>query len=77
MRSFERIPAGYSMRSELSPQSSAAFAIAAATSDPRCPAQRADLTDSRGIPIVCPVDGLICAYPQGEAECAPDGAPLK
>jgi hypothetical protein len=51
--------------------------LEAGATDPRCPSQWADLTDSSGIPVMCTVNGLICVYPQGQAECAPDGPPLK
>lgn len=45
--------------------------------DPRCPYHWTDLTDSAGIPDVCTAEGLVCSYPQGQAECAPDGPMLK
>ncbi len=44
--------------------------------DPRCPSW-SDLNDAAGIPNVCQNNGLICMYPEGQAECAPDGAVLK
>jgi hypothetical protein len=44
--------------------------------DARCPSAWSDLS-SQGYPVVCSVDGLICVYPEGQAECAPDGQVLK
>jgi hypothetical protein len=44
--------------------------------DPRCPSAWSNLAD-QGYPTVCSVDGLICTYPEGQAECAPDGPDLK
>lgn len=43
--------------------------------DPGCPAWLA-LHNAEGDSNVCSVNGLICVYPEGQAECAPDG-PLK
>jgi hypothetical protein len=41
-----------------------------------CPAEWADLSDG-GYPSECTTNRLICVYPQGQAECAPDGPVLK
>jgi hypothetical protein len=51
-------------------------ALDGGSNDPRCPTAWADLTTA-GYPNVCAVQGLICAYPEGQAECWPDGTPLK
>jgi hypothetical protein len=44
--------------------------------DARCPSAWSSLSN-QGYPVVCGVDGLICVYPEGQAECAPDGQVLK
>lgn len=47
-----------------------------ASNKPGCPAEWADLSDG-GYPNECTTNGLICVYPQGQAECAADGPVLK
>ncbi len=49
----------------------------AASNDPGCPATWSEITTSTGYPATCTSNGLICTYPQGQAECAPDGSTLK
>ena len=57
-----------------SPASDAAeSSVGAVSNDPRCPTAWSDVSPS----ALCAVNGLICTYPDGQAECAPDGAPLK
>jgi hypothetical protein len=46
------------------------------TNDPRCPPDWSGIS-SNGYQNVCSVDGLVCAYPEGQAECAADGQVLK
>jgi hypothetical protein len=46
------------------------------SNDPHCPSGWT-ATAPGGIPATCTVNGLICTYPEGQAECAPDGAVLK
>jgi hypothetical protein len=46
------------------------------SNDPRCPSTWSSLAPN-GLPAICSVSGLICTYPEGQGECAPDGAALK
>jgi hypothetical protein len=46
------------------------------SNDPGCPATWAG-TNPSGYPAVCTTSGLICTYPEGQAECALDGSTLK
>jgi len=48
----------------------------APSNDPGCPATWSDVSPG-GFPAVCGNSGLVCTYPQGQAECAPDGSTLK
>ena len=48
----------------------------AASNDPGCPATWSEVSPA-GLPATCTSNGLICTYPQGQAECAPDGSVLK
>jgi hypothetical protein len=51
--------------------------VQATIGDVRCPPTWTNLTDSAGFPVVCTMDGLVCTYPEGQGECAPDGNVLK
>jgi hypothetical protein len=54
--------------------------VTAVSNDPRCPSAWSSLWSrlpSTGFPATCLVNGLICTYPEGQGECAPDGAVLK
>ena len=44
--------------------------------DPRRPPDWSDLETPEGYPVDCTVNGLICFYPIGQAECSPDGQTL-
>jgi hypothetical protein len=48
----------------------------AASNDPRCPSAWSDVSPG-GLPAACTINELICTYPEGQAECAPDGSVLK
>ena len=48
----------------------------AASNDPACPATWSEILPG-GYPASCTTNGLICTYPQGQAECAPDGTVSK
>lgn len=48
------------------------LALEDAGNDPRCPANWSDIV-SGGDPQICSVNGLVCTFPDGQAECAPDG----
>ncbi len=48
----------------------------APSNDPGCPATWTE-TNPAGDPAVCTTSGLICTYPEGQAECAPDGPTSK
>jgi hypothetical protein len=48
----------------------------AASNDPGCPATWSEIIPG-GYPAICTSNGLICTYPQGQAECAPDGTVSK
>src|SRR5579871_5236030 len=48
----------------------------AATNDPACPATWSEISPG-GYPAACTTNGLICTYPDGQAECSPDGTVLK
>jgi len=50
--------------------------VEAASNDPRCPSAWSDVSPS-GLPATCTINGLICTYSEGQAECAPDGSVLK
>src|ERR1022692_2279183 len=47
-----------------------------ASNDPGCPATWSEVSPG-GLPATCSSNGLICTYPEGQAECAPDGSVLK
>jgi hypothetical protein len=47
-----------------------------ATKDPSCPSDWSGLTNG-GYPNGCTVNGVICWYPEGQAECSPLGSALK
>lgn len=66
-----RCGSGTSKGSDASDSSAAAVA-----NDPRCPAAWSTVNPS-GLPATCVVNGLICTFPEGQAECAPDGPTLK
>jgi hypothetical protein len=48
----------------------------AASNDPGCPATWSEVSPG-GLPATCSSNGLICTYPEGQAECGPDGSVLK
>jgi len=48
----------------------------AASNDPRCPSAWSDVSPG-GFPAACTINELICTYPEGQAECAPDGSVMK
>jgi hypothetical protein len=48
----------------------------AASNDPGCPATWSDVSPG-GDPTTCTSSGLVCTYPEGQAECALDGSVLK
>jgi hypothetical protein len=54
----------------------AATAAGSPSNDSGCPAAWSSL-NLNGRPADCAQNGLICSYPEGQAECAPDGATLK
>jgi hypothetical protein len=50
--------------------------VGAVANDSGCPSAWSTVNPS-GQPATCAVNGLICTYPEGQAECAPDGAVMK
>ena len=52
------------------------IALQDAGNDPRCPGEWSNVTNGED-PEVCDVNGLICTFPEGQAECAHDGQPLE
>jgi hypothetical protein len=46
------------------------------SNDPRCPSGWSSISPG-GLPAACTVNGLVCTYPEGQAECAPDGSVLE
>lgn len=50
--------------------------VGAVTNDSACPSAWSAVNPS-GPPATCAVNGLICTYPEGQAECAPHGAVMK
>jgi hypothetical protein len=50
--------------------------VGVVSNDPQCPSAWAS-TSAGGVPATCTVNGLVCTYPEGQAECAPDGTVLK
>src|SRR5580698_5083762 len=50
--------------------------VGASSNDPGCPSTWSDVSPA-GFPAVCATNGLICTYPEGQAECSPDGSVMK
>lgn len=53
-----------------------AASTAQVSNDARCPATWS-ATNPAGVPAACTTSGLVCSYPEGQAECALDGSTLK